>query len=332
VIAAPAFYAERLDQRFDSHERALESTLPAPLRPLAARPGLFRGLALGWLARRGDRVALIRRQRGSLPALLVCALPPARRRIFVLELIRRPLPRSWWRRALYRLWWRAVENPALARGMAAGQVMTEWERDEYARHYGLDPRRIHHVPWAWREGGSEAPAPIREDARAVFSSGRTACDWKTLFEAAAGRGWQLSVICSHRDADEVRARATEVPAVVRVETPWAVHDAALREAAVCAISVSDRGLSAGHVRLMSAVEAGVPVVCTDVPSLDGYIEPGETAVLVPAGDPLALGREVDSLLDDPERRRRLRDAARARADAWTYREYFETIGDLIAAA
>jgi hypothetical protein len=332
VIAAPAFYAARLGPPFVSHETALDAHLPRPLRLAAARSGLVRGLALGWLARSGVGVALIRRERGSLPALLVCALPPARRSVFVLELIRRPLPRSWWRRALYRLWWRAVENPALGRGMVAAQVMTRWERDEYARHYRLDPRRIHHVPWALREGDGPDPEPISDSARTVFSSGRTACDWETLFQAAAGRAWDLSVICSQKDADRVRALATEVTAKVRVETPWPVHDAILRQAAVCAIAIEDRGLSAGHVRLMSAVEAGIAVVCSDVPSVEGYVEAGDTAVLVPPTDPVAFGRAVDLLLGDPPRRRQLRDAARSRADAWTYREYFDRIRGLIAQA
>jgi hypothetical protein len=298
---------------------------------LAGRFGTLRGLALGWLARRGQRVAVIRRERGTLPALLVCALPPARRCVFVLELIRRPLPRTAWRRVLYRIWWRAIENPALRRGMDAGQVMTSWERDAYADHYGLDRLRLHHVPWPWAEGGDRPPAAIEPGSRAVFSSGRTACDWPTLFRAAAGRDWDLVVACAAGDAGEVRRLAEPVGARVEVEVPWDVHDRLLREAQVCAIALSDRGLSAGHVRLMSAVEAGVAVVCSEVPALEGYTVAGETAELVPAGDAPALAARVDELLADPDRREALRERARSRGAEWTYRDYFARLRELIGA-
>lgn len=325
MIAAPEFYARRLGPPFVSHEKALDTRLPRPLRLAAARSGLVRGLALGWLARRGVGVAVIRRERGSLPALWVCALPPVRRSVFVLELIRRPLPPSRWRRWLYGIWWRLVETPALRRGASGAQVMTVWERDEYAAHYGLDRALVEHVPWAWSEGEEREPAPIRDSASEVFCSGRTACDWETLFAAATGSSWRLVVVCSQKDAPRVRVLAAAREAEVHVEIPWEVHDRLLRSAAVCVLAIEDRGLSAGHVRLMAAVEAGVPVVATDVRSLEGYAVAGETAVLVPAAAPRELRERVDGLLADPDGRRRIRDAALERARGWTYADYFERI-------
>jgi hypothetical protein len=329
VAAAPRFYAERLGAPFTALEnaggRAVSGSMAAALR----RSGLARGLALGVLARRSAALALIRRERGTLPALLVAALPPARRRIFVLELLRRPLPRTAWRRVLYRVWWKLVETPALRRGMAAAQVMTEWERDEYAAHYGLDRRCLHVVRWALRAGGEPPPPPVIAGDRTVFASGRTACDWPTLFAAAHEAGWELTVVCSRRDRREVMAFAQEVPARVLSEVPEDEHERLLRESAVSAIVIEDRGLSAGQVRLMTSVSAGVPVVATRVRSLEGYVDEGETGVLVPPGDPTRLRAEIDALLDDPARRGRLRDVALERAAAWTYEDYFATLRRLI---
>jgi hypothetical protein len=330
-IGAPDFYAERLGTGFVSHRELLSAVLPRPLHSLVARPGLLQGIALGWLARRAGPVAVIRRDRGSLPALLVCALPPARRRVFVLELIRRPLPLTAWRRLLYRIWWRAIENPALRRGMAGGQTMTEWEADEYARHYGLDRARLHHIGWALCEGGESAQVPIAERGDRVFASGRTACDWETLFAATATAPWALTVVCAEKDRQRVE-RLAGGRSEIHVEIPWAEHDRLLRDRDVCVIAIEDRGLSAGHVRLMAAVEAGVPVVATDVASLDGYAVAGKTAVLVPAGDPAAMRAAIDALLADPARRRELRDAALERARGWTYADYFERIGTVVAGA
>jgi hypothetical protein len=331
MIAAPRFYAEHLGEPFADPERVLAQSLPRPLAWLARRSALIRGVALGWLARRGAAgVVVIRRQRGTLPALAICALAPPRRAIYVCELNRRPLPGSRGRRALYRAWWKLVEAPLLRRGMAGGQVMTAWEREEYAAHYGLEPARIEHLPWPLREGGDRPPVEVSAGDRGVFSSGRTACDWETLFAAAAGAGWELVVVCSRADEARVRELAAgEAGAVVHVELPWAEHERLLRAGAVCVISIADRGLSAGQVRLMSAVEAGVAVVATDVRALDGYTVAGETALRVPPADAAALRAAVDELLADPQRRLALRDAARARADRWTYEQYFKALRALI---
>jgi glycosyltransferase involved in cell wall biosynthesis len=80
---------------------------------------------------------------------------------------------------------------------------------------------------------------------------------------------------------------------------------------------------------MTAVEAGIPVVATKVRSLDGYLVPGETAVVVPAADAEAMRAAIEALLADPERRRRIRDAALARARGWTYADYFARIATLV---
>ena len=85
--------------------------------------------------------------------------------------------------------------------------------------------------------------------------------------------------------------------------------------------MTDGHISQAQIRLMHACDAGVPVVASDVAGLAGYVVGGETAVLVPPGDPVALRRAVDDLLAAPQRRRALRDAALARAARWTGHDY-----------
>jgi hypothetical protein len=331
MIAAPAFYAERLGAPYVEFTAALELLVPGPLARLAATRPRLRGLILGLLARRGHLSLLaIRGEPGTMVALGLCALPPARARVFVCELLLRPSSPAPWRRALRGAWSRFVERPALRRGMAGGQVMTAWERDSYVSDYGLDPARLHLVRWPLREGGETPMATIDPSSRAVFSSGRTACDWPTLFAAARGAGWELTVVCSTADAAAVRALAAEADdARVEVELPWAEHDRLLRAGAVCAIVLADRGISAGQVRLMSAVEAGVPVVASASRALDEYVVAGETAVVVPAADPGALRAAVDALLEDPQLREQLREQARAHAGAWTYVQYFDQLRQVV---
>jgi glycosyltransferase involved in cell wall biosynthesis len=74
-------------------------------------------------------------------------------------------------------------------------------------------------------------------------------------------------------------------------------------------SQADRGSNAA----LEAMAAGRPVVASRWPGLAEIIAQGETGLLVPTGDPAALARETRALLDDPERRHRLGEAARERA-------------------
>ena len=65
--------------------------------------------------------------------------------------------------------------------------------------------------------------------------------------------------------------------------------------------------------LLEAMLAGLPVVATRVSAVPEVVAEGETGTLVEAGDVEAVARELAGLLGDPERRRRLGEAGRARA-------------------
>jgi glycosyltransferase involved in cell wall biosynthesis len=62
-----------------------------------------------------------------------------------------------------------------------------------------------------------------------------------------------------------------------------------------------------------AMAYGRPVVASAVGGLVDAVEDGVTGVLVPPRDPAALRQAIEALLGDPERRRRLGEAARAAA-------------------
>jgi glycosyltransferase involved in cell wall biosynthesis len=56
-------------------------------------------------------------------------------------------------------------------------------------------------------------------------------------------------------------------------------------------------------------------VCADFESCREVLSNPEVGIIVPRGDDVALAEAVLALLDDPERRRRLGEAARAHARA-----------------
>ncbi len=64
---------------------------------------------------------------------------------------------------------------------------------------------------------------------------------------------------------------------------------------------------------LEAMAAGVPVIGADTGGLREVVLAGETGYLAPVGDVAAMADHAIGLLQDPERRRRMGDAARRRA-------------------
>jgi phosphatidylinositol alpha-mannosyltransferase len=90
----------------------------------------------------------------------------------------------------------------------------------------------------------------------------------------------------------------------------------LREAdLVCAPSLG--GESFGMV-LTEAFAAGTPVVASDIAGYRDVVRDGVDGVLVPVGQPAALGEALLSLAMDPERRARMGAAARAGAERFSW--------------
>ncbi|GAB7180256.1 glycosyltransferase family 4 protein [Kitasatospora sp. Ki12] len=84
-------------------------------------------------------------------------------------------------------------------------------------------------------------------------------------------------------------------------------------AAADVVVVSSRW-EARSLVVQEAMRAGVPVVSTAVGGVPELV--GDAAVLVPPGDPVALGAAVRALLADPDRRERLVAAGRQQAETW----------------
>jgi glycosyltransferase involved in cell wall biosynthesis len=327
-VLASSWYARMLGGGLIDVEEAIDDRVPGPLLPAVRRLALLRGLAVWALAGRGGALVLKRGERGALTAIAAAAWL-GRRRVVILELAVPPRSPSRWRRALRTLWRRLGERPALRRVVVGAQTTTEAERHLCSRAYGIPLGRIQHVPWAWSIEGRGAPHEPRDG---VLASGRAACDWPTLFAAAAGRPWPLTVVCGRADLAAVSALNADGRARVLCEIPREEHHRLLRSAAAYVVALVDVPGSAGQVRLAAATEAGAPVVASAVAALAGYAVAGQTAILVRPGDPVALRDAVERLLSDRAEARRLAGAALERARAWTYASYFAAIRELVAIA
>jgi phosphatidylinositol alpha-mannosyltransferase len=126
-----------------------------------------------------------------------------------------------------------------------------------------------------------------------------------------------------REGVDVRGRVSE-------DEKWRLlHGADV----VCAPSLG--GESFGMV-LTEAFAAGTPVVASDIAGYRDVARDGVDGVLVPPGDPAALGEALHDLAIDPERRVRMGDRARERAErfAWEHvaEEVLDAYGDAIRLA
>lgn len=84
--------------------------------------------------------------------------------------------------------------------------------------------------------------------------------------------------------------------------------------------------------VLEALAAGLPVVATDIPVFAEYLEHGESALLVPPGDPAALASALERLAGDRVLRRRLAAGGRPLVDRFTWAASASTHRDVYAAA
>jgi hypothetical protein len=308
---------------------AVLDRLPGPLARFVLGHGVLRGLALALVSSRYDVVAMNRYDPGWRSLLLARALLGRRRKLVVFHFFDHPA-----RRTFAGLLWRTVDRWAVRRTLARAQVLTAVELAAYPGRFGVGAERFALVRFAARISPRGDPPPTFRANGPVVAAGRAHCDWETLFAAAAGRGWDLQVVCSAEDRErvaELNARH-RAGAQISVELGQPETHALLSRAAISVICVSDGLLGRGHIRLAEATDTGAAIVASDVVSLHGYVEPALTAVLVPPGDPAVLRSTVEVLMRHPDRRASLAANAYARAASWTAGDYVAALQALAAAA
>lgn len=121
------------------------------------------------------------------------------------------------------------------------------------------------------------------------------------------------------DADQVR-REAPVSVRDRLEFLGLISDAdkASLFASVDAYVAPNTGGESFGIILVEAMSAGAPVVASDLEAFARVLDDGHAGRLFPTGDADALGESLLGLLDDPEERRRLREAGQARAQVYDW--------------
>ena len=330
-VLADTWYASLFLDVGDQFAKVIREKYPAWLNRVADRSRIVRGLLLFWIGRHYELIVTSNGQRGSEALLVLQAwLGSKKPKVIVLEFIRQerssyPL----FIRIFYDLYFTFIRKPAVQRAMKAGQVLTAWERVYYAEVYGISIERFRLIPWYRKLEGDNLPSLHSKSPCMVLASGRAACDWETLFKAAENRGWELTVICGKRQLRHVRKLSRHGNARVLSEITLEEHQKYVESAALYVLCLKEKNISCGQIRIMNAIRAGTPIVCTRVKAIEDYVLDGETSIVVGEGDYLGLRGAVETLLKDADRRNTLARAAFDSAADQSREQYLEKVRALV---
>jgi glycosyltransferase involved in cell wall biosynthesis len=217
---------------------------------------------------------------------------------------------------------RASEREVLA---AAAAVVTtsEWSRRRLGELYGLAADRVH-VAVPGVDAAELAPGTTAGDALLCVAAVTPAKGHDVLLDAlatVADLSWRCACVGSldHAPAfaDRVRRRAWEDVLRDRVgfSGPRTGPELDRAYAAADLLVLASHAETYGMV-VTEALARGLPVIATEVGGVTEALGHGEDGtrpgLLVPPGDPAALGAALRAWLEDAELRDRLRRAARER--------------------
>jgi glycosyltransferase involved in cell wall biosynthesis len=187
-------------------------------------------------------------------------------------------------------------------------VYSRIERELYSEIFGIPIDKFVFVRWGVAPPIS-VPQPQEIAGSYVAALGGEARDYITLCEAA-GLLPQVHFVLIARPNN---VSGLEVPANMTVHTnlPWERAWSIMWHSEVVALPLRSKDTPNGHVTAVGSMYLGKAQVITDSIGIRDYFVDEETALLVPATDPISLVRSIERLLLDPALRARLGAASQA---------------------
>ncbi|QPF87860.1 glycosyltransferase [Bradyrhizobium genosp. L] len=228
------------------------------------------------------------------------------------------------RRTLRRTTAIIVSNPAL---IETTPLLQEFADKCHVVPFGVDVAKYDRLP--------AQPAEINSRGRLVLACGRLVPykGFDVLVRAAHSRNFEVWIVGEGREREHLEQLIRDYGLQDRVRLLGSVAESErvklMRIADVFVMPsvtsaetfglVQLEAMAAGRPVINTALDTGVPQVARD----------GLEAITVPPGDPEALASAIETLVNDPERRRRMGQAARHRAmtkySTTAFREGIETV-------
>jgi glycosyltransferase involved in cell wall biosynthesis len=203
-------------------------------------------------------------------------------------------------------------------------VRSRRELELFSRNWGVDPSHVVYTPYAHTATTAELAAPTTRDGP-VFAGGNSLRDYGTLLEAA--RAVDAPV---HLETNVVGPDVPLAPNVTVSRIRSHEEFVAGMQRAAAVVTPLEPGITraAGLDTYLIAMALGKPVIVSDAPGVEDYVEPGRTGLVVPPGDAKAL-RDALAWVMDPANRGEV-DAMAARAadvarTRFTYEAYVESV-------
>jgi hypothetical protein len=170
------------------------------------------------------------------------------------------------------------------------------------------------------DGDFAAVVPHREPIPYVFTGGWTLRDFGSLVAAVAGTGIPLTVVTHSAKTLGVEG---QLPAEVRVHwnMPLARFLAHVAGSLFVVVPLEATDAPHGHTTIAQALSLGKAVVTTRGAGVADYVRDDVEGILVDPGDVEGYRAALIRLTQDGDLRSRYEQAARARADEFTYASF-----------
>ncbi len=187
-----------------------------------------------------------------------------------------------------------------ARQIDAFIVHSPTEIVPYARYLGVAERRIHFVPLQ----RGEIPEPRREETAAPYllAMGSAHRDYESLIAAVEQLGLRTVIVTR----EDIITRLPK-PHCVEFHHGFSEEDCIrlLAGARLSVIPISNLETASGQVTIVNSMMLGVAVIATRCPGSEGYIEEGETGLLVAPFDTEGMKCAIQRLWSDSATRETL---------------------------
>lgn len=210
-------------------------------------------------------------------------------------------------------------------------VFTPGEVKKYQQLLGLEADAVTFQPQGWydllaapSENGQAPADPF------IFASGRSYRDYATLAQAVAPL--EIPTLVSAR---QFNLQDVSLPPNMEI-LGWLSEDdfrAHLHQTRFYILPMQDIDHAGGDSSLMQAMSAGKAVIATRSASMEVYVEPGVTGLLVEPGDAAGLREAILELWQNPEKTAEMGRIARQRyEEMYTFGKFAERAYEVIKQA